>query len=52
MITVPLGSLADALRSGPTDPHFDLEAWERSWKRAEQELKWINYLDDIAEGRA
>jgi hypothetical protein len=52
MITPPQGSLADALRHGPTDPDFDLAAWERDWAMAEEELKRVNLLDDIAEGRA
>ncbi len=52
MITPPQGSLADALRHGPTDPDFDLDTWERDWAIAEEELKRINLLDDIAEGRA
>ena len=52
MITPPQGSLADALRLGPTDPDFDLAAWERDWAMAQEELKRINLLDDIAEGRA
>ena len=52
MITLPQGSLAEALRNGPTDPHFELDVWERDWATAEEELKRINLLDDIAEGRA
>ena len=39
MITRPQGSLAEALRHGPTDPSFDLAAWERDWAMAEEELK-------------
>ena len=52
MITLPQGSLSEALRHGPTDPAFDLDAWERDWAMAEEELKRVNLLDDIAEGRA
>lgn len=52
MITLPQGSLADALRNGPTDPAFDLPAWEAEWAQAEEVLKRINRLDDITEGRA
>ncbi|MEZ4657984.1 MAG: hypothetical protein R2911_10460 [Caldilineaceae bacterium] len=52
MVTQPQGSLADALRNGPTDTSFDLRAWEAEWERAEKELKRVNLLDDIAEGRA
>ncbi|MEM7535380.1 MAG: hypothetical protein AAF639_24595 [Chloroflexota bacterium] len=51
MITYPEASLAEALRDGPTDPDFDLAAWEQAWAMAEDELKRINQLDDIAEGR-
>jgi hypothetical protein len=52
MVTSPQGSLAEALRKGPTDPDFDLDTWERDWAKAEEELKRINLLDDITEGRA
>lgn len=52
MITPPQGSLIDALRDGPTDPNFNLAAWQREWAVAEEELKRINLLDDMAEGRA
>ena len=52
MITPPQGSLADALRNGPTDPQFDVKTWEQDWAAAEDELKQINRLNDIAEGRA
>ncbi|MEZ4870547.1 MAG: hypothetical protein R3C14_54965 [Caldilineaceae bacterium] len=52
MITPPQGDLAAALRNGPTDPTFDLKSWEQEWAMAEAELKRINFLNDIAEGRA
>lgn len=52
MITPPQGSLAEALRNGPTDPDFDLQSWQQEWATAEAELKRINLLNDIAEGRA
>ncbi|MCB0110523.1 MAG: hypothetical protein KDE53_31595 [Caldilineaceae bacterium] len=52
MITPPQGSLADALRNGPTDPEFDLERWQAEWAQAEEELRRINLLNDMAEGRA
>jgi len=52
MITPPQGSLADALRNGPTDPQFDVKTWTQDWAAAEEELKQINRLNDIAEGRA
>jgi len=51
MVTAPKGSLADALRSGPTIPDFDLEAWHKDWSAAEEELKRINLLNDIIEGQ-
>ena len=52
MITQPQGSLVEALRSGPVDPNFDLNTWEREWAAAEKELKRINLLDDMTEGRS
>lgn len=52
MMTPPQGSLAEALRNGPTDPGFDLKSWEQEWSVAEAELKRINLLNDITEGRA
>jgi hypothetical protein len=51
MITPPQGDLAEALRNGPTDPEFDLKTWEQEWAAAEAELKRINLLSDIEEGR-
>lgn len=51
LIRQPEGSLADALRDGPTDPDFDLEQWQKEWEAAEAEIKRINLEDDIAEGR-
>ena len=52
MITPAQGDLADALRTGPADPTFDLETWEQEWATAEAEMKRVNLLNDIAEGRA
>lgn len=52
MITPPQGSLAEALRNGPTDPNFDLNRWQTEWAQAEEELRRINVLDDMDEGRA
>lgn len=52
MITPPKGDLAEALRNGPTDPDFDLKTWEQEWAVAEAELKRINLLNDINEGRS
>lgn len=51
MVTHPQGSLADALREGPTNPDFDLQRWQQEWAAAEAELKRINFEDDVAEGR-
>ena len=52
LVTLPQGSLAEALRDAPTDPDFDLETWENQWSAAEAELKRINLMNDIAEGQA
>jgi hypothetical protein len=46
------GSLAEALRSIPHDPDFDLAAWELQWAAIEAEMKAITRANDIAEGRA
>lgn len=51
MVTPSQGSLAEVLRNNPIDPDFDLEAWNQEWAVAEEELKRINLLDDLAEGR-
>lgn len=51
MVTQPQGSLSDALRESPSDPEFDLYAWEQEWAAAESELKRINFENDVAEGR-
>ena len=45
------GSLAEALRSAPEDPDFDLASWEREWAAVEAAIKVIARADDIAEGR-
>jgi hypothetical protein len=45
------GNLAEALRAGPSDPGFDLEAWQRQWSGVEAELKAISRANDLAEGR-
>ena len=52
MVTQPKGSLADALRDGPTNPDFDLQQWEQEWAEAEAELKRIDLEDAIADARA
>lgn len=46
------GSLAQALRSIPSDPDFDFEEWNRQWAEVEAEMKAITRANDIAEGRA
>lgn len=51
MIIQPSGSLADALRTGPTHPEFDLPRWEQEWAAAEDELNRLNFESDVAEGR-
>ncbi|WP_089721514.1 hypothetical protein [Candidatus Entotheonella palauensis] len=45
------GSLLEALRAGPDDPHFDQDAWQREWANVEAELKAITRANDITEGR-
>ena len=50
MITPPQGSLADALRNGPTDPHFDLHLWEQEWAAAEDELKQVVWFRTLRGG--
>jgi hypothetical protein len=30
----------------PAILYSDFDAWERDWAMAEEELKWINLLDD------
>lgn len=45
------GSLADALREAPTDPDFDLAAWQREWAEVETEVKAVTRANDLEEGR-
>ncbi len=45
------GSLAEALRSAPEDPEFELETWRREWSTAEAEIKAVSRANDLAEGR-
>ncbi len=45
------GSLAEHLRDSPTDPDFDLDAWNREWKTVEVEMKTVTRANDITEGR-
>jgi hypothetical protein len=47
----PTASLADLLREAPTDPNFDLEAWQQEWDKIEAEMKAITRANEIAEGR-
>jgi len=44
-------SLAELLRTAPSDPTFDLESWQRQWSEVEQELKSLTRANDVAEGR-
>ncbi|MEZ4770392.1 MAG: hypothetical protein R2844_18445 [Caldilineales bacterium] len=44
------GSLAEALRSGPDDPEFDLGRWQTDWARVEAEMGTLTRQNDIAEG--
>lgn len=45
------GSLMEYLRNSPTDPNFDLDAWNREWKAVEAEMKAMTHANNIAEGR-
>ncbi len=51
--TAPLanGSLAEALRSAPEDPDFELETWRREWSAVEAEMTAVSRANDLAEGR-
>ena len=51
--TVPSagGSLAEALRSAPEDPDFELGAWRRGWSAVEAEMAALTRANDLAEGR-
>src|SRR5690242_14070089 len=33
------GSLMEYLRNSPTDPNFDVDAWNKEWKAVEAEMK-------------
>jgi len=50
MVIPAEGSLAEALRDGPTDPNFDLQTWEREWRAVEAELKQINRFNAMEDG--
>lgn len=45
------GSLAEALRYAPTDPHFDLATWNEEWAAIEAEMQALTHANTIAEGR-
>ena len=45
------GSLADALRSAPSDPDFDLARWNQDWSAVESEMRAMTRADDLAESR-
>ncbi len=45
------GSLAEALRSAPDDPDFELETWRREWSAVEAEMTALSQANDLAEGR-
>jgi hypothetical protein len=49
-IRLAQGSLAEVLRSIPSDPDFDFEEWNRQWAEIEAEMKAINRANDMAEG--
>ena len=44
------GSLAEALRSGPSDPEFDLAGWQANWSLVEADMNALTMQNDIAEG--
>ncbi len=43
------GSLADALRNAPEDPHFNLAEWNEKWSEVEAEMKALTRANIIAE---
>lgn len=45
------GNLAEVLRSGPADTHFELAEWEQEWATVEAEMKALTRANDRAEGR-
>ena len=45
LVSLPKALLGKALKSGPTNPDFDLEEWEAEWARAEKELKQLKRKD-------
>ena len=45
------GSLADALRDAPEDPHFDLAEWNKKWSEVEAEMKALTRADRLVDGR-
>ena len=51
MVTPPQGSWAEVLRNGPTDPDFDLEAWNQEWATAEEEFTRNNLTGEIVTRR-
>ena len=44
------GTMAEALRSGPTDPEFDLGRWQSDWARVEAEMRALTRQNDINAG--
>lgn len=47
MVTPPQGSLVEALRNAPSDPDFDLEAWNQEWAAAVKDLERPNLGDAV-----
>ncbi len=45
------GSLSEALREAPEDPHFNLAEWKKSWAAVAAEIKAVTRANTIAEGR-
>lgn len=44
------GSLAEALRSDPIDPEFDLGRWQLDWARVEAEMQALTRQNGIDAG--
>lgn len=43
------GSLAEALRTAPQDPDFDLATWQQAWAALEAEMSATTRANDLAE---
>lgn len=43
------GSLRELLENSPVDPDFDMEAWQREWAKAEEEINGARRSNFIGE---